>query len=416
MSDRLKTLREQRGKLATDMRAITDKAYAEKRDLTAEELQQHSDLFDKVDGLRGQITAEERQLEVDREAAEVELRTKDDKKVQSKGGPADPSLPSETEQRQLKAFNHFLRYGKIDGVEGAEELRALQAGVDIEGGYLLAPQTFIASILQAMDNAVFVRSKATKFRITTAESLGVPTLDTDIDDADWTTELGTGNEDTSMRFGKRELRPHPFAKRIKISKKLMRSSAIPIEAFVQGRLAYKFGVTGEKAYMTGDGNKKPLGLFTASNDGIPTSRDVATDNTANAITFDGLINAKYSVKSAYWPKSEWVFHRDAVKNLTKLKDLEGQYIWRDGVRAGEPDRLLNAPINISEYAPNTFTSGLYVGLFGDLSNYWIVDALDIQVQRLVELYAESNQDGLIGRAESDGMPVLAEAFARVKLG
>jgi hypothetical protein len=58
------------------------------------------------------------------------------------------------------------------------------------------------------------------------------------------------------------------------------------------RLAYKFGVTQEKAYLTGDGNQKPLGVFTASNDGISTGRDVSTGNTTTAITFDGLIEAK----------------------------------------------------------------------------------------------------------------------------
>lgn len=77
--------------------------------------------------------------------------------------------------------------------------------------------------------------------------------------------------------------------------------------------------------------------------------------------------------------------------------------------------LLGSPFNMSEYAPNTFTTGQYVGIFGDFSNYWIADALDMQVQRLVELYAATNQTGLIGRMETDGMPVLAEAFARVKL-
>ena len=46
--------------------------------------------------------------------------------------------------------------------------------------------------------------------------------------------------------------------------------------------------------------------------------------------------------------------------------------------------------------------------------YHIVDALNMQVQRLTELYAESNQTGYIGRAEVDGMPVLEEAFARLK--
>ena len=39
----------------------------------------------------------------------------------------------------------------------------------------------------------------------------------------------------------------------------------------------------------------------------------------------------------------------------------------------------------------------------------------MQVQRLVELYAATNQVGFIGRLETDGMPVLEEAFSRVTL-
>ena len=96
-------------------------------------------------------------------------------------------------------------------------------------------------------------------------------------------------------------------------------------------------------------------------------------------------------------------------------DGNGQYIWRDSVQAGEPDRLLGLPVFMSEYAPSTMTANLYVGILGDFSYYWVADALDMQVQRLVELYAESNQTGLIGRMESDAQPVLAEAFVRVKL-
>ena len=69
----------------------------------------------------------------------------------------------------------------------------------------------------------------------------------------------------------------------------------------------------------------------------------------------------------------------------------------------------------SEWAPNTFTTGEYVGLLGDFSHYWIADALSMQIQRLNELYAETNQVGFIGRLETDGAPVLEEAFVRVKL-
>ena len=70
---------------------------------------------------------------------------------------------------------------------------------------------------------------------------------------------------------------------------------------------------------------------------------------------------------------------------------------------------------MSEYVPNTFTTGKYVGILGDFSFYWIVDALNLEVQRLDELYAATNQIGFIGRMETDGMPVLEEAFVRVAL-
>jgi HK97 family phage major capsid protein len=218
-----------------------------------------------------------------------------------------------------------------------------------------------------------------------------------------------------MAFGKREFACNPFAKRIKISKSLIGKSALPIEDIVRQRLAYKFGITEEKAYMTGNGTGKPLGIFVASSDGIPTSRDVSDGNTTAAITFDGLINAKFSLKEQYLRRSNWLFHRDAIKMLAKIKDEEGRYVWIASVVAGQPDQLLGRSFNMSEYAPNTFTAGQYVGAIGDFSFYWIVDALDLQIQRLVELYAETNQIGFIARKEGDGMPVMPYAFARIKL-
>lgn len=167
--------------------------------------------------------------------------------------------------------------------------------------------------------------------------------------------------------------------------------------------------------MTGTGSGQPLGLFTASSDGISTSRDVSSGNTTTEIQFDGLKEAKYTLKGQYWSRAQWMFHRDAVKQISKIKDSNGQYIWSESVRVGEPDRLLGLPVRMSEYVPNTFTTGQYVGLLGDIMNYWIVDALTMTFQVLQELYAETNQVGLIGRMESDGQPVLEEAFVRVTL-
>ena len=404
---KLRELRDQRGKMVSDMRAMLDKAETEKRDLSAEETNAYDALHAQQESLGQRIVREERQAELDREAAAKVADEKRDDPTQKREGVISPSRAT------LEGLDKFFR-GLRDSL-GIESRDVLQSGLDTGGGFLLPQEQLVYQMLQNVDDLVFIRQKATKFRVATAESLGVPSFDADVDDAGWTTELQTGSEDTAMAFGKRPLHPHPFAKRIKISKDLL--ARLPsIEAFVRSRLAYKFALTEEKGFMTGTGVMQPLGLFTASTDGIPTTRDVSTGNMPTQITFDGLIEAKYSVKSVYWARCDWIFHRDAVKQVVKLKDGDGQYIWRESVRAGEPDTLLGRPLTISEYAPNTFTTGLYVGLFGDLSNYWIADAMDLELQRLVELYAETNQVGIIGRAKADGAPVMAEAFARVKLG
>src|SRR5690606_24459902 len=103
------------------------------------------------------------------------------------------------------------------------------------------------------------------------------------------------------------------------------------------------------------------GLFVASNDGIPTSRDVVGSNTTTAIKADTLIDALYSLKEAYQRNARWIFHRDVVKAIRKLKDGEGQYLWAPGIAGGEPDTILSRPFSMSEYAPNTMTAGQYIG-------------------------------------------------------
>lgn len=420
-------LRRQRASVIAQARAINEAAEAENRNLTAEEQENFDRAFADAEELRSRI---ERLEAV--EAAGAELG--DSANGAHRGDPqGDGRIVPEFVSRGLReldaewhersewsgllqttrpeyrnAFRGFVRTGDL-------ALRALQADVNTSGGYLVTPMQFVDELIRDVDNMVFVRQRARIFTVPTADSLGAPSLESDPADPSWTTELAIGSEDSSMGFGRRALRPHPLAKYIKVSNTLLRK--VPnAEALVRSRLAYKFAVTGENAYLNGSGDGQPLGVFTASNDGIPTSRDVSADNTSTAITFDGLINAKYTLKSAYWPGASWVFHRDAMKMISKIKDDNGQYIWRESVREGEPDSVLGFPVDVSEYAPNTFTTGLYVGLLGDWSNYWIADALDMQMQRLVERFAETNQIALVGRMESDGMPVKGEAFVRVKLG
>lgn len=435
-------LREKRANAIANARQLLETAEKENRDLTEEEQRQWDGYHDEAAKFKERIERIERQSGLDEEMQSSQGRSVH---TQSSGDVATMQMNPETvramsdaevipeelhrafgieadresilrRERQYRIFRQAIPHWIHHGFRNfrPEELRALQSNLDISGGYLRPPQQFLDMLLKNVDDMTYIRQLATTFTVTNADSLGVPTLENDPADADWTTELATGSEDNNMSFGKRSLHPHPLAKRIKVSRKLMR--AVPnAEEIVRTRLAYKFGITFEKAGLTGNGAQQPLGIFVASSDGISTSRDVSAGNTTTSIQVDGLKEAKYTLKMQYRNRARWMFHRDGVKQVSKLKDGNGQYLWAESVRVGEPDRLLDLPLMESEYAPNTFTTGQYVGVLGDFSYYWIVDALTFELQLLNELYAETNQVGLIGRLESDGQPVLEEAFVRVKL-
>lgn len=434
MANKVVELRQKRAQLVTDARLLLDKAQAEGRDLTQEEQNSWDAAMADEARLARQIEREERMglLEGEIAAQAGALRPDETGGQEGRGQVAfksrtlrglalgDPQWQQQPEWRRLAAVSTPEYRRAFAGHLLRGEQRGLQADVDAAGGFLVTPLQLVDQLLAAIDDQVWMRQVATVIAVPNADSLGIPTLDNDPADADWTAELATGNEDTTMSLGRRELHPHPVAKRLRISRTLLRR--VPnSEALAMGRLGYKFGITQEKGFLVGNGVNQPLGVFTPSANGISTDRDVATGNSATAITFDGLINAKYALKAAYWPLARWLFHRDAVKQIALIRDGSGgagtgQYVWYPSVREGEPDMLLGRPLMVSEYAPNTFTTAKYVGVFGDFSNYWIADSLQLDMQRLVELYAATNQIALIGRMESDGMPVLAEAFVRIKLG
>lgn len=412
---RAQELRRERATLHNESKALIDKA-----DRNAEDNEKLDRMMDAIEEKTSEIKRLERSIGIEEDLGLDKPKTKvidpqnREEEIDAEDYAARMKLAPEVRQAYNKVVRTFMREGR--GAIGAEEKRALlQAGSDIGGGYLILAMEQAAGLLQKMDDDTFIRQYATKFQLPKAESLGKVSLDNDPDDFEWTTELKTGSEDTSMAFGLRELTPHPFAKRVKISEKLLRSSVMNVEQIALDRLRYKASVTEEKAFLTAAGDKKPLGLMIASNDGIPTSRDVNCSATTTTISGDGFIDVQMGLKTPYQRNAVWGLSREMIKRARKLKSNDNQYLWQPGLQAGQPDLILGKPYFMSEFMPSTFTAGLYVGFYGDLSYYWIVDALDLRIQRLNELYAEENKVGLILRKETDAMPVMSEAFVRMKM-
>lgn len=424
-----------RAALVAEMRLLRDKAEADEGRLSAEEEQRWenadadiealSDAIDKTPAIDFKTKMAKWDAEIEKDPGRLSAPTMPNS---NPGDTADflsafaKDLKFDSEDvqplRQLaspdysKAFHRYLKTG-----ERAQSL-SMKVGEDAKGG-VLAPMQWVAQMIKFVDNLVLIRQKATVFSLGTAVSMGAPSWDTDPGDGDWTPEIPASaiTADDSTRVGKRELMPHGFTKLVKMSNKLRRTVPM-LESFLIARLGYKAAVTEEKAFMTAAGNERPLGLFTASSQGINTDRDITTAGSLTVV-FDDFIDALMSLKQQYWGRASWIMSRYALKVARKLKDTTNQYLWQPAIKDGSPSTILDRPYDLSEYCPGqtaaSWTAGTYVAIIGDYSNYWIADSLQQQLRVLEELLALTLETGFLLTKETDGMPVLPEAFARIAL-
>ena len=191
-----------------------------------------------------------------------------------------------------------------------------------------------------------MRQFARVHTVPSAGTLGIRARTAKLSTFNWSSELTVSTSDTALKYGKRSLTPHHLTGGIEVSRDLVRRLGGLVQQEVMFEASRDSGEVMEDAYLTGSGSQQPLGVFTASSDGISTGRDVATGS-ATSITYDGLVNTKYSLKSQYRTGgaragARWLFHRDAVSIIAKLKDGENQPLLRPGRGLG-PAYVAPAP-------------------------------------------------------------------------
>ncbi len=381
---------EKRRTLLLEMRKLHEGAKGEQRSLTAEEQSKYSALETEVRELGEKIETEKRERALN-------------------GFETSLPVAGEPESREadigMAEFRQYLTTG---------ERRDLAIGTN--GGGVLAPQQFVNEIIKDVTKQTPILSMVRSIPLSGTGSLGAPVEDTDASDADWTDEVpGSETADSTYKFAKRELETNTLCKLIKVSKKLLATSAVPIDSIVREKLTEKVSAACENAILNGTGTGQPLGLFRADNKGIGTDRDIVGGNTQTEVKSDTFIEAKMKVRAAHRPSAVWIMSTDVMLAVLQLKDANGQYVWRPGLTAGEPDRLLNSPVIESEFAPAVMTAGAYVAVYGSLIHYWWAVVNTVEVEILKELYAAKNQIGYKGTLYADGAPVLPKAFARVKM-
>ncbi len=123
---------------------------------------------------------------------------------------------------------------------------------------------------------------------------------------------------------------------------------------------------------------------------------------AASLKLDDIIDLIKSVDSAYARNGKFMFNKNTLWALAKIKDLEGRYIWQQNARDGLSPSLFGKPYIINDDVADIGAGNASV-LFGDFSKYKIRIVKGFKVIRLNELLAEYLSIGLFGFARADGI-------------
>ena len=280
-------------------------------------------------------------------------------------------------------------------------LNALQEGTDSEGGYLV-PDEFERTLVEALEEENVFRTLAHVIK-TSSGDRKIPVVASK-GTASWVDEEGAYTESDDA-FSQVSIGAYKLGTMIKVSEELLTDSVFDLEAYISKEFARRIGAREEESFFNGDGKGKPLGIL-AAKDGAEVGVTAAS---ATAITADEVIDLFYSLKAPYRKNAVWVLNDATVKQIRKLKDSTGQYLWQPSLVAGTPDTILGRPVKTSAFMP-TAAAGAKTIAFGDFKYYWIADRQGRTFKKLSELYAANGQVGFMGTQRVDGKLILPEAI------
>lgn len=280
-------------------------------------------------------------------------------------------------------------------------LNALQEGTDSEGGYLV-PDEFERTLVEALEEENVFRTLAHVIR-TSSGDRKIPVVASK-GSASWVDEEGAYQESDDA-FSQVSIGAYKLGTMIKVSEELLADSVFDLEAYISKEFARRIGSREEESFFNGDGKGKPLGILAAAGG----AEVGVTAASATAITADEVIDLFYSLKAPYRKNAVWLLNDATVKQIRKLKDSTGQYLWQPSLVAGTPDTILGRPVKTSAFMP-TAAAGAKTIAFGDFKYYWIADRQGRTFKKLSELFAATGQVGFMGTQRVDGKLILPEAI------
>ena len=370
----LKKLLELRNDKVVALQGLMNKAKTEERAMTTEEMTSFETLEGEIAGLDKTIKAEER-------ARNITLSVVTDEKKEE----------LRAEDIELRAFANFIR-GEIT------ENRAETLSKSANGAVI--PKTIAAKIIETVKELSPIYAMATRYNV--KGELVFPVYDetTEAITVAYASEF-SGLTSTSGKFAAVSLSGFLAGALTKVSKSLVNNSDFDLVNYVINKMAEAIALFLEKELLVGTASKMT---------GVLSSTKGITGLSATAITADELIDLQMTVPEIYQANASWIMKKDTFKAIRKLKDTDGAYILnKDATKAFGWD-LLGKPVYISQNMP-AMASATKAIAYGDFSGLYVklVENMDIQV--LVERFADEHAVGVVGWVEADSKIIEPQKIA-----
>ena len=380
---KLKTLREARAsvfKQIDELRTATDG-----RKMTAEEEPRWQQLLADYDKADKAVESEERFAEIERNQAAQQIE---------QCTTAQPGDPKQTDEYR-SAFQDYLLRGATGISAESRSLFEQRAGITGLTAGVIVPETLADNIEIALKAYGGMFEAGTLLTTSKGGDLIMPTVNNTDAKATVVAEYNQSTK-SAPSFGSEILKAYTYRTPIvPVSMELLQDSAFDLESLLSNLLAESFGRGINEDLTIGSGTGKPKGIvnWATASDAKPA---------ATAITLDDIIDLIRGVDSAYAQRGKFMFNRNTLWSLVKIKDTTGRYIWQEGAKDGTPPTLFGKNYILNDDIDD-IAAGKASVLFGDFSKYKIRMVKSFRVIRLNELLAEYLSIGLFGFARMDGI-------------
>jgi HK97 family phage major capsid protein len=308
---------------------------------------------------------------------------------------ADSIAAGPIDTEYTASFANYARRGATDAeaalkiANGTGERATIQAafteGDNSSGGYL-APVEWDRKIQKAQRSLSPMRRLSQV--VTTARAAYSTLWSNDLFGSGWVGETAARPATTSGSFTPLIIPSGEIYAMPAASQRLLDDSAINLEEWIATHLSDEFSRQEGIAFVSGDGVNKPLGFLrnvvggTAELDHPGGALGQTVSGAAAALTdVDKLVDLKYGLGAPYRQNATWLMNSSTAAVIAKMKDGQGNFIWREALLANEPSTLLGRPVEIDESMPN-IGAGAFPIAFGDFQRGYLVnDRLGTRILR-----------------------------------